>query len=141
MRAASAGCLLVVTGAVVLAGCGGGVTAPDLFIVSRSGSTPKAHLTLLVNEEGGVSCNGRAQTHMLEDPQIIKAREIQEELEKPSAAHLSLPARRGSVLSYYVRDEKGSVRFSDNSAGQPAVLHKLQLFVLQTAQQICHLSM
>jgi hypothetical protein len=141
VRAVAAACLATVAAAAVLAGCGGGVTAPDLFIVYRSGSTAQAHLTLLVNEEGGVSCDGRAQAHMLEDPQIIKAREIQEELEKPSAAHLSLAPRRGSVLSYYVRDEKGSVRFSDNSSGQPAVLHKLQLFVLQTAQQICHLSM
>ena len=76
----------------------------------------------------------------LSDPQIVKAREIQEELLKPSSSHLSLAGRPGSVLSYYVRDESGDVRFSDNSAGQPAVLRKLQLFVLQTAQEICHLA-
>jgi hypothetical protein len=124
--------------AVLLAACGG-VTAPDLFIVYRTGSTPQAHLTLLVDEEGGVTCNGRLAAHKLSDPQIIKAREIQEDLQKPSSSHLSLPARAGSVLSYYVRDEDGSVRFSDNSAGQPAVLQKLQLFVLQSSQEICHL--
>jgi hypothetical protein len=124
--------------AVLLAACGG-VTAPDLFIVDRTGSTPQARLTLLVDEEGGVTCNGRAAAHKLSDPQIIKAREIQEDLQKPSSSHLSLPARAGSVLSYYVRDENGSVRFSDNSAGQPAVLQKLQLFVLQSSQEICHL--
>ena len=39
-----------------------------------------------------------------------------------------------------MRDESGTVSFSDNSAEQPLVLQKLQLFVLQTAQQICHLS-
>jgi hypothetical protein len=113
------------------AGCGG-VTAADLFIVYRSGSGPQARLTLLVNEEGGVSCNGRTAAQKLSDPQ--------EELEKPSSAHLSLPARAGSVLSYYVRDEKGTVRFSDNSAHQPAALHKLQLFVLQSSQEVCHLA-
>jgi hypothetical protein len=43
------------------------------------------------------------------------------------------------VLSYYLRDENGSVRFSDDSSGQPAVFRRLALFVLQTAQQICHL--
>ena len=86
-----------------------------------------------------MTCNGRAAAHKLSDPQIIKAREIQEDLQKPSSSHLSLPARAGSVLSYYVRDENGSVRFSDNSAGQPAVLQKLQLFVLQSSQEICHL--
>lgn len=125
--------------AIAISGCGG-VKASDLFIVYRSGSTPQAKLTLLIDEEGGVTCNGRAAASKLEDAQIVKAREIQEELEKPSSSHLSLAPRAGSVLSYYVRDESGSVRFSDNSAAQPAVFHKLQLFVLQTAQQICGLA-
>jgi hypothetical protein len=43
------------------------------------------------------------------------------------------------VISYYVRDEAGTVSFSDNSPRQPAVLRRLALFVLQTAQQNCHL--
>jgi len=125
--------------AILVAGCGG-VTAPDLFIVYRSGSAPQARLTLLVNEEGGVTCNGRAASQKLSDPQIVKAREIQEDLAKPSSSHLSLPPRAGSVLHYYLRDEGGYVRFSDNSADQPAVFQKLQLFVLQTSQEICHLA-
>ncbi len=137
MRGALVLCALVAT--LVLGGCSG-VTAADLFVVSRFGTTPGAALTLLVDEEGGVTCNGRLAHQKLEDVQIVKAREIQEELQKPSAAHLSLVPRQGSILSYRVRDESGTVSFSDNSAGQPAVLHKLQLFVLQTAQGICHLA-
>ncbi|HLH14052.1 MAG TPA: hypothetical protein VKV16_04635 [Solirubrobacteraceae bacterium] len=131
---------LAATLAVVLlaSGCGG-VTAPDLFLVERSGASAHARLTLLVDEEGGVTCDGTKAASKLSDSQIIKAREIQEELEKPSAHHLSLPPRAGSVLSYLVRDEKGTVRFSDNSADQPKVLRKLQLFVLQSAQEVCHL--
>jgi hypothetical protein len=125
--------------AIPLAGCSG-VKAPDLFIVFRSGSTPQAKLTLLVDEEGGVTCNGRAAAQKLSDSQIVKAREIQEDLQKPSSSHLSLPPKAGSVLHYYVRDESGYVRFSDNSARQPAVLQKLQLFVLQSSQEICHLA-
>jgi len=124
---------------VLAAGCGG-VTAPDLFLVRRSGSGPHARLTLLVDEEGGVTCNGRKAASKLSDPQIIKAREIQEELEKPSSEHLSLAPRAGSVLSYYVRDEKGAVRFADNSAGQPKVLRKLALFVLAASQEVCGLA-
>ena len=135
MRIAAAAGVLATT--ILIAGCGG-VTAPDLFLVERSGSGANAQLTLLVNEEGGVTCNGHAG-QKLDDSQIVKAREIQEELEKPSSSHLSLPSRFGSVLRYYVRDESGNVRFSDNSASQPAVLHKLQLFVLQSAQESCHL--
>jgi hypothetical protein len=124
---------------VLLAGCGAGVTAPDLFLVQRTGSGPGARLTLLVNEEGGVRCNG-SKTLKLSDPQIVQARAIQEDLQSPAGRHLSLLPRPGSVLSYYLRDENGTVRFSDNSAEQPTVLRQLQLFVLQVAQQVCHLA-
>jgi hypothetical protein len=123
--------------ATLLLGCGG-VSAADLFVVSRTGAGPHARLTLLVNEEGGVNCNG-GPTLKLEDSQLIKADAIKEELEKPASSGLSLPPRPGSVLSYSVRSEHGTVRFSDNSAHQPAVLRQLALLVLQTAQQVCHL--
>jgi hypothetical protein len=136
VRLAIALCALVA--AVATAGCGG-LRAADLFIVYRSGATPQARLTLLVNEEGGVHCNGAA-AGKLSDAEIVKARAIQEDLHGPASSHLTLPPRTGSVLSYYVRDPDGTVHFSDNSADQPAVLRQLALFVLQTAQQVCHLS-
>jgi hypothetical protein len=125
------------------AGCGGGFAAPDLFVVQRTGSAPGARLTLLVNEEGGVHCytepTHRGPTLKLSDPLLVRARAIQEELHEQASEHLSLPPGKGSVLSYYLRDENGTVRFSDNSPGQPKVLRELALFVLQTAQQVCHL--
>jgi hypothetical protein len=128
--------LLAVLGA---GGCGGGgIVSPDLFIVTRSGSGPHAKLTLLVNEEGAVHCDSGRELR-LSDPQIINARVIQEELHGPASEHLSLAPRPGSVLRYFVRDQDGSVSFSDNSARQPKVLRQLQLFVLQAAQQVCHL--
>jgi hypothetical protein len=120
-----------------LAGCGG-IRAADLFIVTRSGSTPHAHLTLLVNEEGAVHCNG-GPTLKLSDAQLVNARAIQEEVHDAASRRLSLPARGGTVFTYSLRDESGTVRFSDNSAAQPAVLRQLQLFVLEVAQQVCHL--
>jgi hypothetical protein len=132
------GALCATAAASALFGCGG-VQAADLFILTRSGATAQARLTLLVNEEGGVRCNGGA-TRKLSDPQLVQARAIQEDLHDPAAAHLSLPPRPGSVFSYSLRDPDGSVRFSDNSAGQPAVLRNLQLFVLQVAQQVWHLA-
>jgi hypothetical protein len=121
----------------ILTGCSG-IEAPDLFIVHRTGSGPSANLTLLVNEEGGVRCNGGRKLQ-LSDPQIVKARAIQEEIKEQSAEHLTLAPRRGSVLHYFLRDEAGWVRFSDNSRNQPAVFRQLALFVLQSAQQVCHL--
>ncbi|HXC45170.1 MAG TPA: hypothetical protein VNU24_01085 [Solirubrobacteraceae bacterium] len=123
---------------VLLAGGCGGVLSPDLFIVYRSGSSPGARLTMLVNEEGVVHCNGGPARH-LSDPQIIEARTIQEKLEEPAAKHESLPAEPGSVLSYYLRDANGTVRFSDNSAHQPAAMRKLAAFVLGVAQGVCGL--
>jgi hypothetical protein len=121
--------------AIMALGCGG-VKPPDLFVVERSG--PGGRLTLLVDEQGGLRCNG-ARAPALSDPQLIQARALQEELATPSGVHLSLPARPGSVFTYRVRDEAGSVSFADNSAAQPKVLRNLALFVLQVAQQNCHL--
>jgi hypothetical protein len=120
----------------VLAGCGGGVKAADLFIVYRSGTVPGARLTVLVNEEGGLTCNGH-KAPPISDPELIDARAIQEEIKEYAEKHLSLAARSGSVLHYYLRDENGTVSFSDNSTGQPAVLRQLSLFVLKVAQGPC----
>jgi hypothetical protein len=123
--------------AILAAGCGG-IASPDLFVVTRSGAGSHAKLTLLVNEEGVVHCNG-VQRGKLSDPQIVKARQIAEELEKPASQHLALSAAPNSVLSYYLRDANGTVSFADNSARQPKVLRELALFVLQSAQQVCKL--
>jgi hypothetical protein len=125
-----------------LGGCGG-ISAPDLFIVQRSGSGANAKLTLLVNEEGGVTCNGASAISghklKLSDPELVQARAIQEDLHNPASEHLSLSPAPQSVLSYRVRDEDGTVTFSDNSAGQPPVFRRMALFVLRAAQQVCHL--
>jgi hypothetical protein len=133
-RAAVLAALLL---ALALQGCGG-IIAPDLFIVDRSGPGPGMRLRLLVNEEGAVHCNG-VSAPKLSDSQLVEARVISEQLHAPASKHLALPAARGSVTSYYVRDEAGTVSFSDNSPGQPAVLRRLALFVLQVAQRVCHL--
>ena len=116
----------------------GGIIAPDLFVVSRTGPGHGQQLTLLVNEEGAVHCNG-VSAPKLSDAQLVQARAIQEDLKDPASKHLALAPAPGSVTTYYVRDEAGSVQFSDNSHGQPPVLRRLALFVLQAAQQVCHL--
>jgi hypothetical protein len=142
VRPASAGRRVLAGGAaLVLAatgvGCGESVELPDLFVVQRSGAGPK--LTVLVNEGGAVHCDG-GPTRQLNDAQIVHARALQEELQSPSAKHLTLPPRPGSVFSYHVRDAEGTVRFSDNSAGQTSVLHQLAYFVLEVEQKVCHLA-
>jgi hypothetical protein len=130
--------LVCLAAAGIVAGCGG-ITAPDLFLVQRSGSGPGARLTLIVNEEGGVRCNGGRKLK-LSDPQLVQARAIQEDIRDEAAKHTSLAQGAKSVFSYSLRDENGSVSFSDDSAGQPPVFRRLQLFVLQVAQQVCRLA-
>ena len=136
-RALAATALGALSAATLLAGCGG-VEAPDLFIVQRSGNVPGAALTLLVNEEGGVACNG-GRTLKLSDPALVEARGIQEDLHEYASEHEALAPGPRSVFSYHLRDENGTVRFSDDSPRQPKVFRRLALFVLQTAQQVCHL--
>jgi hypothetical protein len=133
------GVLLTLTLALACAGCGE-VKPGDLFILTRTDPATHSHLTLLINEEGGVQCNG-GRMLKLSDPALVQARAIQEELHEDELASRNtvLPSRPGSVLNYYLRDENGSVRFADNSAPQPKVFRNLALFVLQTAQQLCHL--
>ena len=140
VRAAAAGVCVGLCAAILAAGCGG-IRAPDLFLVTRTPASPGgsiAPLTLLVNEEGGVHCNGVA-AGKLGDAQLLQARDLQEDLRDPSSKHLSLPPGPQSAFRYHLRDEKGSVSFSDDSPRQPAVLRRLALFVLQTAQTVCHL--
>jgi hypothetical protein len=127
----------------VLGGCGESVELPDLFVLQRSGSARGASLTMVVNEGGAVRC-GRGPKRLgaskqLSDPQLVLARGLTEELQGPSAKHLSLPPRVGSVFRYFVRDAEGWVRFADNSAGQPSTLRRLAYFVLEVEQQVCGL--
>ncbi len=137
-RAAAATFTATAAMALTAGGCGG-VLSPDLFVLYRSGATPGAKLTLLVDEEGVVHCNG-GPPHHLSDPQIIEARVIQEDLKDPASRRESFPAAKGSVLSYYVRDQDGTVGFADNSPGQPTVTRKLAAFALTVAQGVCGLS-
>ena len=131
----------IVSGALLLAmlalsGCGGGIASPDIFIVQRSGSVAEASLTLLVNDGGTVRCD-QGPPLPISDSQLVLARGIQEELKEAASKHLALPARPGSVLSYYLRDQDGTVRFSDNSPGQSKIMRELQAFVLRVAQGVC----
>jgi hypothetical protein len=115
------------------------VRAADLFHVTRTGTAPVSHLTLVVDEEGGVRCNGRPPRR-LSDRQLVQARAIQEDTHDAAAANLRLPARPGSVYGYWLREESGTVRFADNSPGQPKALRELQLFVAEVARQQCNVA-
>jgi hypothetical protein len=138
----------VILAALALAGCGGEVELADLFVVQRTGSGRGADLTVVVNEGGAVHCYTSPTdsiptppTRQLSDPQLVLARGLQEEMQSLASRHLSLAPRPGSEFRYYVRDPEGTVRFSDNSSGQPKVLQRLAYFVLEVSQSVCHLPM
>jgi hypothetical protein len=124
--------------AALLAGCG--TPSADLFVVHRSGSIPGARLTLLVSDGGFVRCNGSGPDRDLPDPLLLDARALARDLEKPAKRGLTLPPGPGSVLTYSVRLEDGTVRFSDTSPRQPAVFRRLALFVRQVAKGPCRLA-
>jgi hypothetical protein len=123
--------------AVVLAGCGGGEVQADLFAVVRTGTVPSARLTMVVNDAGLVTCNGKQ--YELPSDRLLDARQLQRDMKDYAKRKLHLVGRPGSVFAYSVRDPDGTVTFADNSRALPPKLAKLPLFVLQVAQQVCHL--
>lgn len=135
---------------LVLGACG--TPSADLFVLKRTGTIPGARLTLLVQDGGEVTCNGRSAGMMSSD-QLIAAREIVRELgggavdrqndvtsdDGPLDRNLVLPPGRGSILRYSLRAEEGSIAFSDTSRGQPKAFYKLAQLVRGLAQDVCML--
>ena len=119
--------------ALLFAGCG--TASPDLFEVKRSGDDRKANLTMVVNDGGRVTCNGRE--HPLDNDRLLTAREIERELEQPAELGLELPPGPRANLSYRVRMEAGSVSFSDTSRGNPRAFNRLAAFTKDVAERVC----
>jgi hypothetical protein len=118
---------------VVLAGCG--TASPDLFEVRRSGEDRAANVTLVVNDGGRVTCNGKE--HALDADRLLRARELSRELAEPAELGIELPPGPGAVLSYRVRLEAGTVSFSDTSRGNPPVFLQLAGFTQDVAERVC----
>ena len=142
----SAGAVLAAgLAAAALAACG--TPSADLFVVERSGAIPGARLELRVTDGGQVACNGSELRDITSD-QLIDAREIVRDLDGgdededvgPADRNLRLATGPGSVLSYRVRAEQGTVRWSDTSAGQPAVLRRLAAYTRTIAKSACRLA-
>ena len=119
--------------AVVVAGCG--TASPDLFEVERSGEDRAANLTMVVNDGGEVTCNGRE--HPLDADRLLRARELSRELSEPAELGIELPPGPGTNLSYRVRMEAGSVAFSDTSRGNPPEFQRLAAFTKDVAERVC----
>jgi hypothetical protein len=120
----------------VLAGCGGS-PAPDLFEVRRTGSDRNANLTLLVSDDGSVTCNGRK--HPISGERLLDARALERELSPQAELNLALPPGASPVLSYRVRMEAGEVSFADTSRPLPPSFSKLTAFTADVSENVCGL--
>ena len=125
----------VLLAALVLTGCGS--QSADLFLVNRSGADRNAKLTLLVSDDGTVTCNG--SKHEIPNEKLLAARKLTRELSPQAELHLVLPSRPGSVLSYQVRMEAGTVAFSDTSRPLPSEFAELELFTKSIGEDVCGL--
>ena len=126
---------LVVLAALVLAGCGS--PSADLFLVNRSGSDRNANLTLLVSDDGTVTCNGKK--FEIPNEKLLDARKLTRELSPQAELHLVLPPRPGAVLAYKVRMEAGTLAFSDTSRPLPSQFAELELFTKSVSEDVCGL--
>jgi hypothetical protein len=121
--------------AAALAGCGS--PSADLFLVNRSGADRNANLTLLVSDDGTVTCNGAK--HEIPNDKLLAARKLTRALSPQAELHLVLPPRPGSVLSYKVRMEAGTVAFSDTSRPLPSEFAELEVFTKSVSEDVCGL--
>jgi hypothetical protein len=119
--------------ALALAGCG--AQPADLFLVKRSGSGRNARLTLRVQDDGYVYCNGRQ--HQLSSRQLLDARALARDLESEAELHVALPPGPGSVLSYRVELQAGRVAFSDTSRPLPGAFARLTAFTADISEDVC----
>lgn len=119
-----------------IAGCGLDVQSADLFQITRIGLGKP--LTLIVNDSGMIRCNG-GPAKPISDPMLLAARSLVTNLDKDAKQKLRLPAASGSVFSYTMRFQDGTISFADTSAARHPELAPAELFALQAARGPCGL--
>lgn len=132
-RAAVQACALVL-GALSLAGCGLNVASADLFLLKRSGAG--GSVSLLVNDGGTIRCNG-GPARPLSDQQLLNARQLAADLGKDVQSKLRFQRRPGTVYTYTVKVQEGTLTFPDTAAGRHSELARAELFALQALQGPC----
>lgn len=120
--------------ALALAGCGLDVQSPDLFLLTRTG--PGGRLTLLVNDSGTISCDGR-RAQSLPDPLLLQARDLATSLDNDAQAGMHIAASADTVYRYSVRLQDGTITFPDTAGAHHQELAQAELFALQAAQNPC----
>jgi sporulation protein YlmC with PRC-barrel domain len=111
------------------------VSEADLGLGTGEGRN--ARLNMLVDDGGEVTCNGKR--HALPGPLLLRARQVARDLGEQADLGLHLPRGQGSVLSYRVQVEQGTVSFSDTSPRQPKVFLALQQLTKDISEDVCGL--
>jgi hypothetical protein len=124
---------LLAVAALSLAGCG--TPPPDLFAVERSGADRNARVKLVVSDGGSVRCNG--SEHALDADRLLTARQLLRDLEPQAELSIELPPGPGTLLTYRVRMEKGTVAFSDRSEGVPHTFQRVAAFTTDVTERVC----
>jgi hypothetical protein len=124
----------VLLAALLLAGCGS--PAPDLFEVKRSGADRNANLTLLVSDDGSVTCNGGKRLPITNET-LLRARELERDLSEQAELHLVIPPGPDPVLEYRVRMEAGTLGFADTSRPLPSAFAQLTAFTSDVSERVC----
>lgn len=122
--------------ALALAGCFD-VKSADLFLLTRTGQGSK--LTLLVSDGGTVACDGRAPK-ALNDQLLIAARDLADNLAADAARNLRLPVTPGTIFTYTLKLQGGTVTFSDHDTAHHPILAQAEVFAAEAAQQSCNLN-
>jgi hypothetical protein len=135
VRFAVAGALVIAF--LLLAGCGENVQSPDLFVLTRTGAGQK--LTLLVNDSGTISCDGR-KAKPLPDQLLLVARDLADSLDTDAKGGLRINRAPNSVYSYVVRLQDGTIYFPDTAGAGHQELARAEQFAIQAAQGPCGLA-
>ena len=124
---------LLLVALVLVGGCGG--PAGDLFEVQRSGADKAANVTLVVSDDGYVTCDGAKKE--LPPDLLLRARQLTRDMSVQAELNLTLPAGPGTVLSYKARMAAGSIAFSDTSRPLPQSFTELTVYTKDVAEQVC----
>lgn len=133
-RDISAKGIAIASAAAVLAGCGFTQTSQDLFMLQRSGAGKP--LTIVIGDGGTIRCDG-GPAKTISSQLLIQARDLADDLGQDAKARLRVPPRPGSVYSYTIKLQNGTVSFADTAAENRHELARAELFATQAADGPC----
>jgi len=122
---------------LVVTGCG--VQSPDLFAITRRGSLPRARATFVVTDDGYVKCAPKQKGRQIPDQMLLDARELKRQAATDAQSHRRFPPRPGSLLSYALRTQDGTVTWSGVSRPLPSRYFRLAFLTRQIAMGVCGL--